>query len=136
MQTHIAKSYSSDFLSAKEVLAYFLLIIYLVATCKPVLPIAADILAHTFWESNHVESVHHQHGSQHVQSEITHAEDNDDNSQNDSTLKFSEPVPLHLAAILSFDFNFIAFRQSYLPSTSNSIFQTTLDRTYPPPKGC
>ncbi len=136
MCTNKKTSYSDDFLTAREILAYFLLFIYLVATCKPVLPIASDMLAHAFWKSNHIESVHHQHGSHHVQSEIAHAQDNDHNSQNNTNLKFSEPVALHLAAILSYSFSFTAIRKPYLPSTSYSLCKTALDTSYPPPKGC
>ncbi len=126
-------SYSRDSLSAKEVLAYVLLILYFFATFKPVLPIAADILAHTFWNSNHIKSVHHHHGSQHVEAEIAQSEHNDDKSQKEAT-KFAEPVAIHMASKISYNFLFYFFKErddfNFLPFVPTPH----LDINYPPPK--
>ncbi|MEO7801990.1 MAG: hypothetical protein ABIR81_08325 [Ginsengibacter sp.] len=125
-------STSRDFLSPKEIAAYCLLIIYLLAAYKPLLPVITDLLAHTFYEANHVESVHHKHGSNHLQSEIIRAERQDD--KNNILLKFSEPVGLHLAAHISYTFPQSVSKPQYLPSITYNLYTTSLDRNYPPPK--
>ncbi len=117
-------------------LVYFVLLVYLTATFKPILPVATDLLAHAFWKANHIESIHHQHGSHHLQSEITQAERQNDTNQNNSALKFSEPVALHLVAVITYDLSRSVAGMQYSPAISHSLYNTNLESIYPPPKSC
>lgn len=125
---------SRDSLSPKELMAYCLIIVYLFATCKPVLPVIADVLAHSFWEANHIESVHHTHGANHLHIEIAKAENHEESGQNNTALKFSEPLALHLAAIITYNFSRNAAGEPYLPASSSRLYNTQLESNYPPPK--
>lgn len=115
-------------------MAYCLLIIYFLAAYKPFMPVAADLLAHTFWEANHLESVHHQHGSHHLQSEINQAEKQDD--QNNLLIKFSEPVALHLSLEIIYTFKQNVNQPSYLSPAIYNLYHINIDCNYPPPKFC
>ncbi len=50
--------------------AYYLLIFYTFALCKPVVPLLIDKIAHIFWQTEHIASVHHHHGNHHTEQEI------------------------------------------------------------------
>ncbi len=115
-------------------MAYCLIIVYLFATCKPFLPALADVLAHSFWEANHIENVHHTHGANHVHTEIARAENQEEGGQNSTTLKFSEPLALHLAAIITYNFRRNAVGEPYLTASSSRLYNTQLESDYPPPK--
>lgn len=54
----------------KNPVAYYLLLIYLVAICQPIIPWVQDVVAHTFFESEHIATVHHQNGKHHVDYEL------------------------------------------------------------------
>ena len=56
--------------SLRKVIVYHLVIIYALAVIRPILPVINDALAHLFFEHHHLETVHHSHGHQHVQSEM------------------------------------------------------------------
>lgn len=133
MSWHQNRADSRD-LSPKRVVAYYLLIIYVLATCKPVLPVVADVLAHTFWETSHIEGVHHDHGSHHLEIEISKAEKHEHGSANNVILKYSETVSLHLAAIMIDHFVFSTRDAQYLPIVSYNLYTTVLEGNYPPPK--
>lgn len=118
----------------KEIMTYCLLIIYFLAAYKPIMPVAADLLAHTFWEANHLESVHHQHGSHHLQTEISRAEKQED--QNNLLIKFSEPGPLHLFTEIIYTFKQSVNLPSYISLVTSDLYHINIDCNYPPPKFC
>ena len=57
----------------KRVLLYLLLFAYTVIVCKPVLPGIADGIAHIFWYSEHIATVHYEHGKYHLHYEYQDA---------------------------------------------------------------
>lgn len=119
----------------KSVVAYYLLFFYILATCKPVLPIITDLIAHGFNKSEHISTVHHHNGEHHVHQEITDAA-GENEQHNTSTPKLSEPVTSHLAPQLSYNFfSICTHKQAYYTGMFNTIF-TFLDKFYPPPKFC
>lgn len=77
----------------KSVSVFYLLLLYLVAVWKPVLPVFKDALAHTFWEAEHKATVHQHNGEEHVHHELQHEEESDNPA---TPAKFSDSVSLHL----------------------------------------
>jgi hypothetical protein len=79
--------------------SYLVLCSYIFYIFSPYLPLAADLLAHTFWQKEHLQTAHHAHGSNHVGLEIIKLEkrtgkENADNNQKSDLESFS-----HTAAI-------------------------------------
>jgi hypothetical protein len=83
------------FYKLKSASAYYLLLIYIAAMCKPVLPVVKDVLAHAFWQESHTATVHQKSGEDHVHQEV---KDMEGNHTDDSGVpaKFTEPVSVHL----------------------------------------
>jgi hypothetical protein len=57
----------------KSVSAYYLLLLYTVAICRPVIPLLNDYLAHAFWNAEHLVTVHQHQGTNHVHYELKEA---------------------------------------------------------------
>lgn len=47
-----------------------MLFIYVFALLKPLTPILSDFLAHTFWQQDHITSVHFENGKYHMHVEL------------------------------------------------------------------
>jgi hypothetical protein len=75
-------------------IAYGLLIIYTLAMLKPIVPVAKDILAHTFWKVHHITTAHHHHGEQHVHIESNKAAQTD--QKKSASLKYEKAVSVHV----------------------------------------
>lgn len=81
----------------KTIVAYYFIIFYSVAVCKPVLPLITDYLGHTLWHQKHINTVHHDNGDNHVHYELVGTQE--DKKENYSTnVKSSDPVSVHLAS--------------------------------------
>ncbi|HTF05970.1 MAG TPA: hypothetical protein VK826_18200 [Bacteroidia bacterium] len=86
----------------KKQLAILLLVCYAFALFKPVAPVIADMLAHTFWESNHVATVHYENGGYHMHIEVKDANaDAEKTNSKDSKLQ-NNKVSVHLLSDSSF----------------------------------
>lgn len=72
----------------KKAIVYAFLCIYCFALLKPVMPIAKDIIAHTFFKMEHIATIHFENGKYHVHQELAA---NDDEQKNNSkgTANFS-----------------------------------------------
>ena len=57
----------------KKGLLYLLLFSYAVIIFKPVMPTIADTMAHIFWYSHHMATVHYENGKYHVHLEYADA---------------------------------------------------------------
>jgi hypothetical protein len=119
----------------KTTIAFYLVILYTLAVCKPVLPLIQDEMAHIFWKAQHIATVHHHHGNHHAEKEIAtaHSEEKD---QHPATSKTSEPVSIHVIVQSSYSSpnRFIQKQKFSIPiSNTRTIF---LDKQYPPPKSC
>lgn len=54
----------------KQAITYLLLFTYSTIILKPILPYTSDIIAHIFWYSDHVKTVHSHNGKLHVHKEV------------------------------------------------------------------
>jgi hypothetical protein len=64
---------------ATQVIFRLLLTVYVLSIFKPLGPLVEDTLAHTFWEMQHIVTVHEEHGHFHMHIEM--AEDTFDGDQ-------------------------------------------------------
>ena len=112
--------------------AYYLILIYAISVCKPVLPLVNDWLAHALWQSRHIEAVHHTHGENHVHTELTEAAEQEKKDTNSS--RSAEPLSVHV--LLQSDDPFTSSHSS-LPlhfNYSTALHRMFLERHTPPPK--
>ena len=54
----------------KRALLYFVLFIYTTTMLKPVFPYLKDTIAHIFWYSEHMATVHFENGKFHIHKEV------------------------------------------------------------------
>ena len=80
----------------KSATAYYLLLFYIVAVCKPVLPLLGDAYAHEFHEAEHISTIHLVFGQHHASKEFNAATGSDDAASNSSSGKSAEPVSIHI----------------------------------------
>lgn len=116
----------------KSASAYYLILLYTVAVCKPFLPLVNDFLAHTFWNAAHVEAVHHTHGSNHVHYELKEAAKQE--KQDTKANKISEPVAVHFPAQTSYDFSHITSSTPQVFNGQYLVLHSFLETHTPPPK--
>ena len=55
----------------KQLACHIILFAYVLMLFKPIAPYIADGMAHALWYADHIKTVHHQHGGNHVHYEIT-----------------------------------------------------------------
>lgn len=87
--------------------AYYLLLLYLTMVCKPVIPLVQDVWAHAFYEQEHIATVHHQNGQNHVYYEVANAADENKDGDNKTTKakSFDSDTLFHFAAVNKLVFN-------------------------------
>ncbi len=102
--------------------------------CKPVLPLVNDILAHTFWKTEHIITVHHENGKDHLHYELKKASDQNSGDANSPAPKSAESVSVHILLQNNYDFSYsIISEQKYLNGSYN-LLSPFLDLNTPPPK--
>lgn len=105
-------------------LATCLLLIYVSVSCRPVLPVLADGLAHLLWYQQHVETVHLHDGYAHVHNEIAQAAAEDSSEQGAApspakSFKISDFVAAHVVAeILFVNIPFWDIQSAALPGSA------------------
>ena len=119
----------------KTIVAHYLLLIYITAVCKPVLPLVNDLLAHTFWKTEHIITVHHENGKDHVHHELKKISDQNNEDANSPAPKSSESVSVHILLKNNYDLPYNATSEHKHLIRSYSLLSTFLELNTPPPKG-
>ncbi|RZK13101.1 MAG: hypothetical protein EOO46_00550 [Flavobacterium sp.] len=119
----------------KIIVVYYLLLLYTLALCKPILPAVQDEFAHIFWKAEHLATVHHHHGDHHAEDEIAEAEHKEIEKQ-PATTKTSEPISVHLVVATLCGISQATIHQQQFAVNSCSISTVSIDKYYPPPKHC
>ncbi len=118
----------------KSPAAYYLFLLYMFALCKPVMPLVQDVIAHTFFEHQHLESVHKDGGKNHVNKEVGKLA-GDESSSNSNSLKSYDDVAPHL--ITAFEFFPSSLKPvvlSHYSQYNSSLSTSSLAIQLPPPR--
>ena len=118
----------------KKALIYIILFSYTLILVRPTVPFIADVIAHTFWYSQHIATVHFENGKYHVHSQsINEAQKSfpGKNTQNSKTETF---ISDHLVKSQKFNFTFFVINKKYFKDLSFSIPEVNPSQNYPPPK--
>ncbi len=113
--------------------AYYLLIFYALAMCKPILPLVQDEIAHIFWKAHHISTVHHHHGDHHAEEELTTATHEEQSNKNPAS-KTSEPVSIHLIVQSCYNLPQLPLANQKFGISICMVSTLFLDKHYPPPK--
>ena len=116
----------------KSATAYYLLLIYLASTCKPLSVWLSDVVAHLFFEQEHITTVHRQHGKNHVHYQVAKTAGEEDPAKGSAPVKVIDeiylPVQYHFQAHrFRVGVSYNGYSSAYLPFISLSI-------QLPPPK--
>lgn len=120
----------------KTTAAYYLLLLYIFAICKPVLPLVQDELAHIFWNAEHIATVHHHHGDHHAEDEIAKAAQDEDNNKVPQTSKTTEPVSIHIIVESSYIVPQVFIKKTKFGVRICKESSLSLDKHLPPPRCC
>lgn len=81
----------------KKQVALFLLCCYTLVLLRPVVPCVTDFLAHSFWSTDHIATVHYENGKYHLHVEIKEAAGATENAPASSAPKLGcETAVVHL----------------------------------------
>ena len=117
----------------KSTSAYYLLLFYTFALCKPVLPLIQDKLAHAFQEVHHLSTIHQHQGANHVDSAVAEAAQEQGNGS-DSATKSAEPVSIHLVVQTLFTIPPLTTEVQIFATTICKVSAVSIDKHDPPPK--
>lgn len=116
-------------------LSYIVLFAYTFFIVAPIFPLLSDLIAHTFWEQEHLSTAHHRYGNNHVGIEIQQAEKRADTNatNNNRTIGLDDLVHRPERYVL-FDFQPVERGKStYALFICPYIFRYP-DIDYPPPR--
>ena len=118
----------------KKALLYLLLFSYTTIICKPVLPSVSDCVAHIFWYSEHMATVHYEHGKYHVHYENI-KESKKGNQDKDSNIPKNETaVSEHMIADEGHNFAIPILRQNYFSPISSTLLHRCVNSDFRPPR--
>ncbi len=117
----------------KYAAAYYLFLLYCTVLLRCAIPVACDALSHVFNEEKHLATVHAVYGNNHLEKEV--AANETDNNKTATTVKYEEPVPVHLQTI-------VLSVAGLLPGNSKTTFSfipffflnVHIPHPFPPPK--
>jgi hypothetical protein len=113
-------------------LIYLLFIVYSLSLVKPLLPVISDTIAHVFWYSQHLATVHFEKGKYHLHLAVMKASNEKQNGQSVPLAKVGFDVSEHLGLLLRHEFS-LAQIPILHHSCFSSFFPTVLLANSPHP---
>jgi hypothetical protein len=115
-------------------ISYLLLFAYSLVIIKPVVPVFADVIAHVFYEKEHV-IVHEVHGQFHVHYEVANALGKTNRDKHSATITGDTEESLYILPDLpSFNVSSFLFASISYPSLLCNLSRSFPYVHYPPPK--
>lgn len=118
----------------KSTTAYYLILLYSIAMCKPIIPVLGDFLAHTLWQEEHLQTVHQEHGKNHVHYELMNAAKNEQKDNEPQSTKLSDNVSVHIPTNYQFDFSCLLIVAQKQDGSCKHIPHPVIDLLIPPPR--
>ena len=118
----------------RKALLYLLLFAYTIIICKPLLPAVSDCIAHIFWYSEHMATVHYEHGKYHVHYENVN-EAKKGYPEKDSNLpKPADLISEHVIIASTYNFTVPLLIQTHFSALYTYFPHTYLQTDSLPPK--
>jgi hypothetical protein len=113
---------------------YMLLFTYSTLILKPVMPYVSDAVAHVFWYSKHMATVHYVNGKFHVHREMMEAAKQSNKEKTPYLEKKEQGQNVHvIGKIMKLDFVVVLIDRYYYSTSATQLFGH-LTHDYPPPK--
>lgn len=77
-------------------MVYILLGIYAFALIRPIIPVVKDVIAHVFFEIDHMATVHYENGKYHVHKELLKSGEKPETTDSAERVAMSELLSSHL----------------------------------------
>ena len=103
------------------------------ALCKPVMPLVQDVVAHTFFEHQHIATVHQDEGKSHVGKEIGKLA-KEENSNSNSLISYDDVAPHLVTTFNFFPSLLIPVGLSHCSQYNSSLSTSSLAIQLPPPR--
>ncbi len=115
-------------------LAWLVIFCYTLLIFNPILPIATDIVAHTFWEKEHIMTVHQENGKFHVHWDLVRNAKQSEKDKNAAGAKSGSEDHLFEPVCFSFEIiNELPIVLSY-PRYTTHCPEVQADSHYRPPR--
>ncbi len=118
----------------KKAILYLLLVSYTTIILKPVLPFISDAVAHIFWYSEHIATVHIENGKYHVHDESLAVSKKMDTQKSVPVSKTEKAFSEHFMNTPRFVFSYQPLLHLHFSNLSCNLAHTWLANSYPPPK--
>ena len=117
----------------KYATAYYLFLLYCTVLLRCAIPVVCDALSHICNEEEHMATIHAVYGNNHLQKEI--ASNETSTNKNATTVKYEEPVPVHIQANVFTVTDFIKEESQKLYCfTASRYLPVYLQQVFSPPK--
>jgi hypothetical protein len=118
----------------KRILVYLLCCAYTISLVKPVIPFFADTMAHIFWYSEHVATVHKTDGAYHLQIALQKAGSIPDHSHPGLPEGASRLLSEHLPSCICWIWPPFVTNETYPHTAPSSLIARSIPQQGPPPK--
>ncbi|SRR5579871_61510 len=118
----------------KKTFIYILFFSYTIMLIRPTVPFIADVIAHTFWYSQHMATVHFEKGKYHVHYQYMNEAQKSFPGKNPSNFKTETFISDHLFFSDRFDFSFHSLTEKHFRELSFFIPELSLQNNFPPPR--
>ncbi len=117
----------------KKPIAYFFIVVYSVLLLRPAMPFVADALAHAFWYSQHIATVHFENGKYHVHYQWLDESGKSLAGKNNQSLKTEIFMGDWLVTSITFEFLIDLVQKDSYPDESFDLRSVFSRLNYPPP---
>ena len=118
----------------KRIALYIILFSYSALMLKPLSPYISDTVAHIFYYTQHMATVHYENGKYHVHKELVDDTKKNNPAKENSTVKKENSVNDHISIQQKQSVQVLPVNISYHHSISLSLLKNYLAGDYPPPR--
>lgn len=118
----------------KKAALYFLLFSYAMVILKPVAPYVSDAVAHIFYYSQHMATVHYENGKMHVHREIVNNAKKDQPAKEMPASKKENSTNDHISLQQKQSLKALPVIKSYQIPLAANLLNNYLAAEYPPPR--
>ncbi len=118
----------------KKIALYIMLFSYAVIIIKPVVPYVADAVAHVFYYSQHMATIHYENGKLHVHKEVIDQNKQSQKQAETPASKKDNSITDHINITDKNTVNTVVNSSEYSLSLAASIPKQYLQGDFPPPR--
>ncbi len=118
----------------KIVCSYIMVLVFALVMLKPVMPYISDTVAHVFWYSQHMATVHYENGEYHVHKEAVGDINKDATEKNTGLVKKAFAPTEFIVVSMSLDEPSYFHLNTRFKLSSSSLSNNYLAHFFPPPK--